>query len=127
MQWAETEKVRTFLPKQCSYFKQPSVRFAIAPISVVYTKAGTLPAVAVIQNQLSIVDRTLCWARVKCNSITDELGIFFKDCETIQFSIRTTGKCSLTPTGVFSGKHRLGDDLISFCLVLNYYANQSED
>ncbi|WP_164763674.1 N-6 DNA methylase [Mesorhizobium sp. M1A.T.Ca.IN.004.03.1.1] len=43
------------------YFGQLSGQFPIAPLRVVYSKAGTVPAAAVVRDSISIIENTLYW------------------------------------------------------------------
>ena len=50
---------------QCEYYGKLSHQFPLAPIRVVYTKAGTNLAAAVVTDETAVVDHKLYWAAVK--------------------------------------------------------------
>ena len=50
--------------QQLDYYGQLSAQFPVAPLRVVYSKAGTQPAAAVLANTQAITDHTLYWSAV---------------------------------------------------------------
>lgn len=63
--WREHGSGKRTLREQMDYYGQLSAQFPNSPIRVVYSKAGTLPAAALISDSHAIVDHTLYWAVVK--------------------------------------------------------------
>ena len=63
--WNENGKGRRSFLEQCDYFSQLSKQFPMAPIRVVYTKAGTNLAAAVVRDETAVVDHKLYWAKVE--------------------------------------------------------------
>ena len=59
--WNENGRGRRSFLEQYDYFGQLSTQFPIAPIRVVYTKAGTNLAAVVVRDEAAIVDHTLYW------------------------------------------------------------------
>ena len=51
--------------EQFDYYGKLSCQFPIAPLRVVYTKAGTNLAACVVQNEKAVIDHKLYWARVE--------------------------------------------------------------
>ena len=64
--WNENGRGRRSLLEQYDYFGQLSKQFPIAPIRVVYTKAGTNLSAAVVRDKISIIDHKLYWATAEC-------------------------------------------------------------
>ncbi|MCK4791578.1 MAG: N-6 DNA methylase [Desulfobacteraceae bacterium] len=62
--WSQYGSGRRTLLEQLDYYGQLSAQFPIAPLRVVYSKAGTLPAATLVKDQTSLVDHTLYWANV---------------------------------------------------------------
>jgi len=63
--WKEHGKgARSFL-EQLDFFEQLSSQFPTAPRRVVYAKAGTIPAAAILLDEEAVVDHKLYWASVK--------------------------------------------------------------
>ena len=60
--WEEHKGSPLSLLKQCDYYGKLSCQFPIAPIRVVYTKAGTNIAAAVVRDETAIIDHKLYWA-----------------------------------------------------------------
>ena len=48
--------------QQCDYYGKLSRQFPIAPIRVVYTKAGTNLAAALVRDEMAVIDHKLYWA-----------------------------------------------------------------
>ncbi|MBM4432967.1 MAG: hypothetical protein FJ025_03115, partial [Chloroflexi bacterium] len=63
--WTEYGSGKRNLVEQLDYYGQLSAQFPISPLKVIYSKAGTLPAAALITDSFAIVDHTLYWAKVK--------------------------------------------------------------
>lgn len=63
--WNENGRNRRSFLEQYDYFGQLSAQFPIAPIRVVYTKAGTNLAACVIRDENAVIDHKLYWARVE--------------------------------------------------------------
>jgi len=62
--WAKHGSGRRSLAEQLDYYGQLSAQFPISPIRVVYSKAGTLPAAAIVKDGLSIIDHSLYWMKI---------------------------------------------------------------
>ena len=60
--WERHKRSRLSLREQCDYYGKLSCQFPIAPIRVVYTKAGTNLASAMVRDERTIIDHTLYWA-----------------------------------------------------------------
>jgi SAM-dependent methyltransferase len=58
-----TSEKRT-LPEQLDYMKQLSAQFPFAPLRVVYTKAGSTLAAALVRDDAAVIDESLYWAAV---------------------------------------------------------------
>ena len=70
----------TFL-QQIDYYGKLTAQFPIAPLRVVYSKAGTLPACATIRSADAAIDHKLYWAVVNEDLEARYLmGIFNSDC-----------------------------------------------
>ena len=54
----------TFI-QQLDYYGKLTAQFPLAPLRVVYGKAGTLPAAAVVKDASAVVDHKLYWAAVR--------------------------------------------------------------
>jgi len=65
--WSEYGKGKRTLLEQLDYYGQLSAQFPIAPLRVVYSKAGTLPAAALLADSNGIVDTELYWMKVDSN------------------------------------------------------------
>ncbi len=65
MLWNENGRGRRSFLEQYDYFGQLSAQFPIGPIRVVYTKAGTNLAAAVVRDGKAIIDQSLYWAAVE--------------------------------------------------------------
>lgn len=63
--WQLHSSGRRALMEQLDYYGQLSAQFPVAPLRVVYSKAGSLPAAALLRDQSAIVDTTLYWAAVE--------------------------------------------------------------
>ena len=63
--WNENGRGRRSFLEQYDYFGQLSCQFPIAPARVVYTKAGTNLAAAVVREESTIIDHKLYWARAE--------------------------------------------------------------
>ncbi len=62
--WSEHNKSdRTFVG-QLNYINQLSSQFPINTVRIVYAKAGTLPAAAIVRDQRAVVDHMLYWMTV---------------------------------------------------------------
>lgn len=62
--WFQYGSGRRTLLEQLDYYGQLSAQFPIAPLRVVYSKAGTLPAAALLADIGGIVDHELYWMKV---------------------------------------------------------------
>jgi hypothetical protein len=70
--WREAEEVwlqnrssdKRTLIEQLNYLRQLSAQFPIAPLRVVYTKAGNTMAAAIVEDHLGVIDHSLYWAPV---------------------------------------------------------------
>lgn len=66
-----TPSTRTF-HEQLNYIGQLSSQFPIAPLRVVYAKAGTQPAACIIRSEEAVIDHMLYWSAVS----TEEEGAY---------------------------------------------------
>ena len=60
--WERHKRSRLSLREQCDYYGKLSCQFPIAPIRVVYTKAGTNLAAATVRDETAVIDHKLYWA-----------------------------------------------------------------
>jgi hypothetical protein len=60
--WAEHNESRRTLIEQLNYINQLTAQFPIAPLRVVYAKAGTLPAACIVRDTRAVIDHMLYWA-----------------------------------------------------------------
>ena len=60
--WERHKRSGLSLLEQCDYYGKLSCQFPIAPIRVVYTKAGTNLAATVVRDETAIIDHKLYWA-----------------------------------------------------------------
>lgn len=60
--WNEHSSGTLTLVERFNYHKELSAQFPIAPIRIVYAKAGTLPAACVIRDDRAVIDHMLYWA-----------------------------------------------------------------
>lgn len=60
--WSHYGSGKRTVLEQLDYYGQLSAQFPIAPLRIVYSKAGTLPAAALLKDQVSLLDHTLYWA-----------------------------------------------------------------
>lgn len=60
--WRDHSRNRTSFVSQLDYYGKLSSQFPVAPLRVVYAKAGTQPAAAVLAGQTAIVENKLYWA-----------------------------------------------------------------
>jgi hypothetical protein len=63
--WEANKAAEFDLVGQFDYYAKLSAQFPIAPIRVVYAKAGTLPAAAVVESNRAVIDHMLYWMRVQ--------------------------------------------------------------
>ena len=63
--WERYKRGTMTLLEQCDYYGKLSCQFPIAPIRVVYTKAGAKLVAAVVQDRTAIIDHKLYWAAVE--------------------------------------------------------------
>ena len=62
--WSQHGSARRTLLEQLDYYGQLSAQFPPAALRVVYSKAGTLPAAALLRDQNSVIDHKLYWASI---------------------------------------------------------------
>lgn len=62
--WNEKGRGRRTFLEQYDFFGQLSCQFPIAPARVVYTKAGTNLAAAMVRDETAVIDHKLYWGRV---------------------------------------------------------------
>lgn len=60
--WDKHSSGKMTFDEQIDYFGKLSAQFPIAPIRVVYAKAGKLPAAAVVRDTRTIIDHKLYWS-----------------------------------------------------------------
>jgi SAM-dependent methyltransferase len=67
--WEENKRSDNFtLTGLFDYFGQLTAQFPIAPLRVVYAKAGTLPAAAIVRDKQSIIENLLYWCPIATES-----------------------------------------------------------
>jgi SAM-dependent methyltransferase len=59
--WEANRRSKLTLAEMFDYFAQLTSQFPLAPIRVVYSKAGTRPAAAVIRDPQAVIENTLYW------------------------------------------------------------------
>ena len=59
--WDENGKGKRTFVEQLNYISQLSAQFPIAPLRIVYAKAGTQPAACVIRDDRAVIDHKLYW------------------------------------------------------------------
>ncbi|MBI4296146.1 MAG: N-6 DNA methylase, partial [Chloroflexi bacterium] len=62
--WAEHGRDRMTFGERIDFHSSLKVQFPIAPLRVVYSKAGTLPAAALLKDHQGIIDHKLYWTKV---------------------------------------------------------------
>ena len=62
--WAKHSANETTLIGRWNYHNELGAQFPIAPIRVVYAKAGTLPAAAIVEDRRVVIDHMLYWAAI---------------------------------------------------------------
>jgi len=62
--WSQYGSGRRTILEQLDYYGQLSAQFPIAPLRVVYTASGTLPAAAFLADPRGIVEHKLYWASI---------------------------------------------------------------
>lgn len=62
--WEAHKTATVSLAGQFDYYGKLGSQFPIQPIRVVYAKAGTLPAAAIVQDPHAVIDHMLYWAAV---------------------------------------------------------------
>ena len=62
--WETHKRSAMSFLEQCDYYGKLSCQFPVKPIRVVYTKAGTNLAAAVVRDGTAVVDHMLYWAAV---------------------------------------------------------------
>ena len=63
--WEQHKQSALSLNGRIDYHRELSCQFPIAPVRVVYTKAGTNLAAAVVRNVTAIIDHQLYWAAIQ--------------------------------------------------------------
>jgi hypothetical protein len=63
-QWNEHGVSDMKLAERWNYHNELGAQFPIRPIRVVYAKAGTLPAAAIVEDGRAVIDHMLYWAAV---------------------------------------------------------------
>ena len=63
--WEEHKRSAMSLLQQCDYYGKLSCQFPVAPLRVVYTKAGTNLAAAVVRDETAVIDHKLYWAAIE--------------------------------------------------------------
>lgn len=61
--WDQHGKGKRTFAEQLNYISQLSSQFPIAPMRVVYAKAGTQPAACLIKDERAVIDHKLYWTR----------------------------------------------------------------
>lgn len=62
--WSQYGSGKRTLKEQCDYYGQLTAQFPLAPLRVIYSKAGTLPAAALLKEQNAVIDHKLYWMEV---------------------------------------------------------------
>ncbi len=62
--WEQHKRSELSFQEQLDFYGKLTRQYPIAPIRVVYTKAGSLPAACVVRDQHAIIDHKLYWAPV---------------------------------------------------------------
>lgn len=62
--WEAHKTAKVSLVGQFDYYGKLGAQFPIAPIRVVYSKAGTLPAAAIVEDPRAVIDHMLYWTSV---------------------------------------------------------------
>ena len=60
--WRQDKRNGLSFLEQCDYYGKLSRQFPIAPTRIVYTKAGTNLAAAIVRDQAAVIDHKLYWA-----------------------------------------------------------------
>lgn len=97
--WARHNESDRTLVGQLNYINQLSAQFPIAPIRVVYAKAGTLPAACVITDQRAVIDHMLYWMAAETRVEADYLAAILNS-ETARLRIE-----SFQARGQFGARH----------------------
>ena len=63
--WERHKRSALSFLEQCDYYGKLSCQFPISPVRVVYTKAGTNVAAALVQDEEAIIDHKLYWAETE--------------------------------------------------------------
>ena len=63
--WGQHKRSSQSFIDQLDHYRKLSNQFPIAPIRIVYTKAGTNLAACIIQDEITVVDHKLYWATVE--------------------------------------------------------------
>ena len=71
--WEKHNKSDLTFVQQVDYYGKLSAQFPIAPLRVIFTASGTLPAAAVLPDHHSIVEHKLYWSPVHSQSEADYL------------------------------------------------------
>ena len=61
--WDANGKGKRAFVEQLNYIGQLSSQFPVAPLRIVYAKAGALPAACIIRDERAIIDHKLYWAK----------------------------------------------------------------
>jgi hypothetical protein len=64
--WNNTGKQTRLFGDQINYINQLSAQFPLAPLRVLYAKAGTLPAAMVLRDDQAVIDHKLYWGAPSC-------------------------------------------------------------
>ncbi|MBI2832219.1 MAG: N-6 DNA methylase [Chloroflexi bacterium] len=62
--WSQYSSGRRTLIEQLDYYGQLSAQFPVAPLRVVYSASGTLPAAALLSDETAIIEHGLYWMKV---------------------------------------------------------------
>ncbi len=62
--WSQFGSGDMTLVEQLDYYGKLSSQFPLAPIRLVYAKAGTLPAAAIVMDEDAVIDHKLYWMRL---------------------------------------------------------------
>ncbi len=87
------------LVERWNYHNELGAQFPIAPIRVVYAKAGTLPAACVVTDQRTVIDHMLYWMAAETRVEADYLAAILNS-ETARLRIE-----SFQARGQFGARH----------------------
>ncbi|MBI4334379.1 MAG: N-6 DNA methylase [Chloroflexi bacterium] len=120
--WSKHGRGRRTLSEQLDYYGQLSAQFPIAPLRVVYSASGTLPAAALLADPKGIVEHKLYWLKMNTQGEGRYLTAILNS-ETArklaegmqsrgQWGARDFDKVMLSPIPLFDAENRLHARLV---------------